>query len=212
MVGDHIRALRAGRWTHAIDLGDNTVLAASEPAADGAGDGERIRRLYRPHFEEGADSVEVVTHRERTYAGKVVAARAFSRLREPALAIMFRDSEAFAAWCKTGRLPEGPRNVAVAVRGGGAKRKAAGATRRAARSAARPAAKPAARARPARAKGASRRPAPKWAASERKPARKAAPAPARKRAAGRKAKRAARRGEPAAGKRGGASRRGKARR
>jgi hypothetical protein len=110
MLGDHIRALRGGRWNHAIDCGDATVIHVAPEAPTG----ERVRRTYRPEFEAGADAVEVVTHRERVYSPRAVVARAFSPFRDPALSGMFLDSEAFAAWCKTGRLPEHPRNVAVA--------------------------------------------------------------------------------------------------
>jgi hypothetical protein len=113
MLGDHIRALRGGRWNHAIDCGDATVIHVAPEAPTC----ERVRRTYRPEFEAGADAVEVVTHRERVYSPRAVVARAFSPFRDPALSGMFLDSEAFAAWCKTGRLPERPRNVAVAPLG-----------------------------------------------------------------------------------------------
>jgi hypothetical protein len=108
MVGEHIRALKGGRWVHAIDCGDETVLHLIEDAAP-----RRVRRAYRPEFVAGAESVESVTHRERTFPPKEVVRRAYSRASDPTLAAMFGDSEAFAEWCKTGRL-SGPRNVAVA--------------------------------------------------------------------------------------------------
>jgi hypothetical protein len=111
MIGDHIRTLKSGRWTHAIDCGDETVIVLG----DDAGDAPRVRRSYRPEFVAGADAVEVVRHRERTFPAEEVVARAYSRIADPALASMFRDSEAFAEWCTTGRLPPGPRNVAIAV-------------------------------------------------------------------------------------------------
>lgn len=109
MVGEHIRTLREGRWNHAIDCGDETVIHLAQ--GDGA---PRLCRRYRPEFVAGAEAVETVTHRERTFPPGEVVARAYSRFADPSLAAMFRDSEAFAAWCETGRLPPGPPNVAVA--------------------------------------------------------------------------------------------------
>ncbi len=112
MVGEHIRALKSGRWNHAIDCGDETVIHLAE---DGLSPGApRVRRSYRPEFVSGADVVEIVTHRERTFPAGEVVARAYSRISESALGAMFRDSEAFAEWCTTGRLPAPP-NVALAV-------------------------------------------------------------------------------------------------
>ena len=111
MVGQHIRALKGGRWIHAIDCGDETVLHLVEEAPPA-----RVRRAYRPEFLTGSSSVEVVTHRERTFPAKEIVRRAYSRASDPALAAMFRDSEAFAEWCATGRLPGG-RNFALEVPG-----------------------------------------------------------------------------------------------
>jgi hypothetical protein len=105
MMGEHIRALKGGQWLHAIDCGDETVLHLAEDAAP-----RRVRRAYRPEFVAGAQSVEIVTHRERTFPPKEVVRRAYSRAADPALAAMFPDSEAFAGWCTTGRLTA-PRNV-----------------------------------------------------------------------------------------------------
>jgi hypothetical protein len=113
MIGDHIRTLKAGRWTHAIDCGDETVIVL----ADDASQSPRVRRGYRPEFVAGAATVEVVRHRERTFPAEEVVARAYSRISDPALAAMFRDSEAFAEWCITGRLPAGPQNVAISLPG-----------------------------------------------------------------------------------------------
>jgi hypothetical protein len=109
MVGEHIRALKGGRWIHAIDCGDETVLHLAEDQTP-----RRVRRAYRPEFVSGAETVERVTHRERTFPPKEVVRRAYSRAADATLASMFRDSEAFAAWCTTGR-PSGPRNVAIGV-------------------------------------------------------------------------------------------------
>lgn len=164
MVGEHIRVRKGGRWYHAIDCGDETVLhLADEP-------GElpvRVRRSYRPEFVAGAEVVEVVTHRERTFPPNEVIARAFSRIADPVLASMFRDSEAFAKWCATGRIPPGPetaadeRPAAGAPEGGKAAARKAGPTRKgkagkgagkASRKGTPPRARKAARA-PARAKG-----------------------------------------------------------
>lgn len=111
MVGEHIRTRRDGRWTHAIDCGDETVIHLAEDAPGAA----LVRRSYRPTFVSGAEAVEVVTHRQRTFPANEIVARAYSRIADPGLAAMFRDSEAFAEWCATGRLPAGPANVAVGV-------------------------------------------------------------------------------------------------
>jgi hypothetical protein len=99
MLGEHIRALKRGRWNHAIDCGDETVIHLAD---DGSAPFS-IRRSYRPEFVSGAEVVEVVTHRERTFPANEVVARAYSRIADPTLAAMFRNSEAFAAWCTTGR-------------------------------------------------------------------------------------------------------------
>jgi hypothetical protein len=108
MIGDHIRAMKDGRWTHAIDCGDRTVITlAADPELPPA---DRVCRLYRPAFEAGADAIEVVTHRERAFPPRQVVARAFSRTRDAVLAAMFQDSEQFAAWCKVGRMSQVPRN------------------------------------------------------------------------------------------------------
>ncbi len=110
MIGEHIRTLKGGRWNHAIDCGDETVIHLAEGVPGTA----RVLRSYRPEFVSGARLVEVVTHRERTFPADEVVARAYSRIADPTLAAMFRDSEAFADWCATGRIPAGPPNVAVA--------------------------------------------------------------------------------------------------
>jgi hypothetical protein len=100
VIGEHIRALKDGRWVHAIDCGDDTVLhLAEEPPP------RRVRRAYRPEFLSGAAAVETVTHRERTFPPREVVRRAYSRASLPALAARFGDSEAFAAWCTAGRTP-----------------------------------------------------------------------------------------------------------
>jgi hypothetical protein len=115
MIGDHIRARKEGRWTHAIDCGDQTVIhVVDDPAVPVT---NRVRRSYRPEFVAGAEAVEVVTHRERVYPARQVVARAYSRTRDPSLAAMFKDSASFAEWCKTGRIVDAPRNVAVGVPG-----------------------------------------------------------------------------------------------
>lgn len=113
MVGEHIRTRKGGRWNHAIECGDETVIHLP----DGVPGMARVRRSYRPEFVSGAEAVEVVTHRERTFPASEVVARAYSRIADPALAAMFPDSEAFADWCATGRIPAAPPNVAAAVLG-----------------------------------------------------------------------------------------------
>lgn len=98
MLGEHIRTLKKGRWNHAIDCGDETVIHLAEEGAT-----RTIRRSYRPEFISGAEVVEVVTHRQRTFPSDEVVARAYSRIADPALAAMFATSESFAHWCTTGR-------------------------------------------------------------------------------------------------------------
>lgn len=177
MVGQHIRILKGGRWVHAVDCGDETVLHLVEEAPP-----PRVRRAYRPEFVAGADAVEVVTHREPTFPAKEIVKRAYSRASDPALAVMFRDSESFVEWCTTGRLATA-RNIALEVPGvapaAPAQRKAP-----APRSNGKPAAPPAkrgakaapkarAKARSAPAAKAQTKPAPK-AKARAAPARKAA--------------------------------------
>ncbi|HEX9241579.1 MAG TPA: hypothetical protein VF875_03970 [Anaeromyxobacter sp.] len=111
MVGQHIRAMKGGRWIHAIDCGDETVLHLADEATP-----QRVRRAYRPEFVAGSATVEVITHRERTFPAKEIVRRAYSRASDPTLAAMFLDSEAFAEWCATGRLA-GARNVALEIPG-----------------------------------------------------------------------------------------------
>lgn len=181
MVGEHIRTRKGGRWNHAIDCGDETVIHLSD-AAPGP---PRVRRSYRLDFVAGAEAVEVVTHRERTYPAKEVVARAYSRIADPALAAMFHDSEAFAEWCATGRLPLGRAGLAAAeaVLPTGSAAPAAAPTAQPAPAAAPAAAGPSEEARPAakRARPAAR------TARRRKKARATAkrPAAARKGTAGR---------------------------
>jgi hypothetical protein len=104
MLGDHIRALKGGKWVHGIDLGDQRVLHLVEDPRLAPGD--RLRRVYKPEFTAGSSTVELVVHRERTYPARAVVARAWSRFMDPSVVAMFRDSESFAAWCKIGRVPE----------------------------------------------------------------------------------------------------------
>lgn len=111
MVGQHLRILKGGKWVHAVDCGDETVLHLVEEAPP-----PRVRRAYRPEFVAGAEAVEVVTHRERTFPAKEIVRRAYSRASDPALAAMFQDSESFVEWCTTGRLTAA-RNVALEVPG-----------------------------------------------------------------------------------------------
>jgi hypothetical protein len=184
MVGQHIRILKAGRWVHAVDCGDETVLHLVEDAPP-----PRVRRAYRPEFVAGADVVEVVTHRERTFPAKEIVKRAYSRASDPALASMFHDSESFVEWCTTGRLGAGL-NVAIAVPGvaaaagpGAPKNGAAAkvAVKAKVAAAAKAPAKAKAKARPAakkkvaaKAKAAAKKPAPKKKPVKKRPAAKAA--------------------------------------
>ena len=200
MVGEHIRILKGGRWVHAIDCGDETVLHLVEEAPP-----PRVRRAYRPEFVAGAAAVEIVTHRERTFPAKDIVRRAYSRASDPALASMFRDSEAFVEWCTTGRL-SGLRNVALgapavpppapaaaapasAVKPAAPKR-AARAVRPPKAAKATPRARPAARAKP----GKRAKPAKPVKAKAKAAARRAPPKPARRKSA--KAKPARRAAKP----------------
>ncbi len=209
MLGDHIRALKNGRWLHGIDLGDQRILyLAEEPGLVPA---DRLRRVYRPEFTAHATRVEVVVHREPSYQAKAVVARAWSRFMDPSVLGMFRDSEQFATWCKVGRVPEvteaqGPVAAAPprasaptgAPVGSAAPQAAPRASPPAAKQA--PAAKAAAKARPAPKAKAQARPAPKKAAPKaRKPtAKKAAPKAKARKPAPRKAARPAPRKAPKA--------------
>ncbi|HYQ79899.1 MAG TPA: hypothetical protein VEP68_00285 [Anaeromyxobacteraceae bacterium] len=174
-LGDHVRALSSGELRHGIDCGDRTVLYL---ARDASGRPE-VRRALLAEFAPGAERVEAVVHREEVFAPRVVVARAFSRLRDPAAAAAFGSSEEFAVWCLTGRPPEpgyapapAPAAPAPPPRRGGARKAKAGAGRRTT-----PRAVP--RRKPRRTAG-------------RPKARKAGPAPRRKKKA--PARRPARRG------------------
>ncbi len=172
MVGEHIRVRKGGRWHHAIDCGDETVLHLADDPGEGP---VRVRRSYRPEFVLGAESVEVVTHRERTFPPNEVIARAYSRIADPVLASMFRDSEAFAKWCSTGRMPTAPETPAApakaAPRGEPAPR-GKPAPRAKPRAAAR--AKPSGKARPAKKPAAGRKAEGRTGGARKK---KAGPAP-----------------------------------
>ncbi len=184
MLGDHIRALKDGRWLHGIDLGDQRVLYLVE--APGLAPGDRLRRVYRPEFTAGSSKVELVVHREPAYPAKAVVARAWSRFMDPSVVAMFRDSEAFAAWCKIGRIPEAPPPDAAPASAAPAKPPAPVqvAAKRAVGT--QPAARKAAPAKPASMQPVSRRAAVKKPSPERPTARKPARTAARK-AAPRKA-------------------------
>ena len=173
MVGQHIRILKGGRWVHAVDCGDETVLHLVEEAPP-----PRVRRAYRPEFLAGADAVEVVTHRERTFPPREIVKRAYSRASDPALALMFRGSEEFVEWCTTGRLAAA-RNVALEGPGIAASPAKAPAKPdgKPARKAKALATRKAAARKPARARAVKARPAPRARVgakpAARKPARKA---------------------------------------
>jgi hypothetical protein len=172
MLGDHIRALKDGRWLHGIDLGDQRVLFLVE--TPGLAPGDRLRRVYRPEFTAGSSKVELVVHREPAYPAKAVVARAWSRFMDPSVVAMFKDSEAFAAWCKIGRIPEAP------VPDGAAAPPARSAVPRRAEAAGPPPA-PTPKPTPAKQARPVRRPSPS------KPAKKVATKPAAKKAPARKA-------------------------
>lgn len=162
-AGDHLRALRTTGWDHAIDLGDRTVLRF----VAGAG----IVRTGLAEFAAGAP-VEVVTHREPVFRASVVVDRAWSRLREAALAGMFHGAEQFATWCKSGQLPSDPASHPAAPPSGPAQRPG--------KAAARAAPKASPKASPKVSKAAPKvapRAAPKARPAGRAAAKKAAPRP-----------------------------------
>jgi hypothetical protein len=112
-LGDHVRALVNGEYRHGIDCGDRTVLFLGR---DTSGRPE-VRRALATDFAVGAERVETVVHRERVLAPRVVVARAFSRMRDPAAAASFATSEAFAFGASPGgRPPRAWRAPASAVR------------------------------------------------------------------------------------------------
>jgi hypothetical protein len=99
-AGDHVRVLREGRWDHAIDCGDRTVIRLVRGATAPA-----IRRTAMAEFARDAGEVGVVPHRERVYPPREVVARAYSRMRDSSFVHMFADPEHFAVWCKSGLAP-----------------------------------------------------------------------------------------------------------
>jgi hypothetical protein len=150
-LGDHVRALVGGEFRHGIACGDRTVLFLGR---DASGRPE-VRRALASEFASGAERVETVVHREPVHAPRAVVARAFSRVRDHAAAASFATSEAFAAWCFTGRPPEpgyGPAPAAARPARRAARKTAKPARRAPARKAApkRKASKAAARASPSR--------------------------------------------------------------
>ncbi len=98
-AGDHVRVLREGRWDHAIDCGDRTVIHFV------GGPGAAIRHSPLADFARIGERVEVVPHLERVHPPREVVARAYSRMGDPAFAHMFGGAEQFAVWCKSGLLP-----------------------------------------------------------------------------------------------------------
>ncbi len=102
-LGDHIRTLANGRFDHAIDCGDMTVIHLV-PAPGGAGRAE-VRRSRLSDFTTGAERVETVTYPQRGYAPRMVMARAFSRVGDSAAWAMFPSAEHFATWCVNGQAP-----------------------------------------------------------------------------------------------------------
>jgi hypothetical protein len=176
MLGEHIRALKGGRWNHAIDCGDETVIHLADEGARRA-----VRRSYRPEFIAAAETVEVVTHRQRTFPADEVVARAYSRIADPALAAMFTDSESFAYWCTTGR-PSGPGEEPARIAASPPLAEAPSPRRSPARAARNPRAKRAATSRPHEGRRAKAKRPPRAAAGPRAKA-KAKARPARRAAA-----------------------------
>ncbi len=160
-VGDHVRVLREGRWDHAIDCGDHTVIhfvAGASPA---------VRHTALADFARIGERVEVVPHPERVYPAREVVARAYSRLGDASFGHMFASAEQFAVWCKSGLLPPvpaaAPGPAASAATGSraparsGPRKKTRGARRAARKPASRPSSRPRARKARKTARGAGRR-------------------------------------------------------
>jgi Lecithin retinol acyltransferase len=99
-AGDHICITTGGVAEHAIDVGDRTVIHFVQ--------GEGLKRSRLAELAPDGARVEVVVHRHRVYVPKQVVARAFSRFSDSAYSAMFRDSEEFASWYKTGKMPAHP--------------------------------------------------------------------------------------------------------
>ena len=110
LAGDHVRVLREGRWDHAIDCGDRTVIHFV------GGAGTAIRRSPLADFVRVGERVEVVPHAERVYPPREVVARAYSRMCGPSFVHMFTDAEQFAVWCKSGLLQPPPAGAAPGPR------------------------------------------------------------------------------------------------
>jgi len=164
-LGEHLRIQVGGRYDHAVDCGDHTVLHLAM-ATDSGRPG--VKRSLLLDFTRGAERVEVLRHRERTYPAKVVVSRAFSKLGDSAAWAMFPSPVHFVTWCLTGQAPtaegafprpafpaegvpaEPPRPTRAAPSTRQAPAKARKATRAAAKPAARAAAKKAPRATPAK--------------------------------------------------------------
>ncbi len=119
-TGDHVRVLKEGRWDHAIDCGDRTVIhfvAGARPA---------VCHTALADFARIGEPVEVVPHPERVHPAREVVARAWSRLGNPSFAHMFTGAEQFAVWCKSGLLPPAPLPAAPAAAGSRVRVRAAG--------------------------------------------------------------------------------------
>ncbi|HEU4386059.1 MAG TPA: hypothetical protein VFR85_21420 [Anaeromyxobacteraceae bacterium] len=173
MLGDHVRALVNGEYRHGIDCGDRTVLFLTRQAS---GQPE-VRRALVEDFAAGAGRLESVVHREPVFEPEAVVARAFSRLRDPAAATSFASSEAFAAWCLTGRPPEppfAPRPARAAPARRASTKKAAARPRPARKAAPRRRVRRAAPRRKAAPSRKPRRAAPRPAGRKKRPARRAA--------------------------------------
>jgi hypothetical protein len=98
-AGDHIRIMKPSGWQHAIDVGDRTVLHFAK--------GEGVKRSLLSQLATEGARVEVVTHPQPVFPPEEVVGRAFSRHGTTPHAWTFADSEAFAIWCKIGRVMPG---------------------------------------------------------------------------------------------------------
>jgi len=100
--GEHLRILTGGRFDHAIDCGDRTVLHLAMPSGGGL---PLVKRSLLADFTRGSERVEYVRHAERTHPVRMVVSRAFSKLGDTAAWAMFPTALHFVAWCLTGQAP-----------------------------------------------------------------------------------------------------------
>ena len=110
-LGEHLRILIGGRFDHAVDCGDRTVLHLAFTEERGR---PAVKRSLLQDFTSGAERVEVLRAGVRTYPPKMVVSRAFSKLGDSNAWAMFPTPEHFVAWCLTGQPPVLPPEAGAA--------------------------------------------------------------------------------------------------